>query len=71
LQIFLFKNKIPSSRHQITKNSQISIFNDSNILIFGHCNLFGICGLWFEILEFWYLEFTQYYNSNDAIKKQV
>jgi len=44
--------KIPNLKQQISNKSQISIFNDQNrsgILNFGHCDLFGICVLLFEI----------------------
>ena len=44
--------KISNSKHQITRKSQIPIFNDQNrfgILNFDHCDLFVICYLLFGI----------------------
>jgi hypothetical protein len=57
--------KIPNHKHQITKKSQIPTLNDPNndlalgtlkgaefyfeILNFGHCDLFGIWDLGFDI----------------------
>jgi hypothetical protein len=44
--------EIPNSKSQITNKSQIPIPNDRNrfgILNFGHCDLFGIWSLEFEI----------------------
>ena len=47
------KSKITNYKHQITNKSQISI--KTKLLLFGilnlgHCDLFGICDLLFEIL---------------------
>jgi len=45
--------KIPNYKHQITNKSQIPIINDQNFMFeisnFGHCDLFDICDLLFEI----------------------
>ena len=48
--------EIPNSKHQNANNTQIPKFNDQNwlaekfrIWIFGHCDLFDICDLLFEI----------------------
>jgi len=52
-----FVSKITNSKHQITKKSQISIFNDQNLSArnivwnFGHWKLFDICDLIFVIFE--------------------
>jgi hypothetical protein len=53
--------KIPNHKHQITNKSQIPIFNHQDrfgILNFGHCNLFDIWDLRFEIFNIPVFQFS-------------